>query len=145
MTNYTSAKVFVDTNVFLYAFDADAGRKRVLGSQLVRELWVSGEACLSVQVLQEFYVNATRKMTRPLSPTMAQRVVSYLSTWTVHTPNTRDVLSAIELHQSKQLSFWDAMIVHSSVKLGCDTLYSEDLNAGQTIAGVKVVNPFEQV
>ena len=139
-----SVKVFVDSNVFLYAFDTDAGPKRRRGSQLVRELWNSSDACLSVQVLQEFYVNATRKMARPLSPTTARRVVAQLSKWTVHTPDAEDVLSAVDLHQRQQISFWDAMIVHSSAKLGCQILYSEDLNAGQVIAGVTVVNPFEQ-
>lgn len=137
-----SARVFVDTNIFLYAFDTNAGLKRQQGSRLVRELWSSGNACLSVQVLQEFYVNATRKMAKPLSPTTAKRVVSQLSKWLVHTPDAKDVLSAVDLHQSEQLSFWDAMIVQSSARLDCQTLYSEDFNAGQVIAGVTIINPF---
>ena len=52
------------------------------------------------------------------------------------------VIAAIDLHQKQQLSFWDAMVVHSAATLGCERLYSEDLNAGQLILGVRVVNPF---
>ena len=138
-----SVKAFVDTNVLIYLHDTTAGAKREAARQLVSDLWERGGGCVSVQVLQEFYVNSTKKLGMAESEAEAQ--VSRLFDWTVHVPTPRDVVSAIRLHRAQQLSFWDAMIVYSSVKLGCDTLYSEGLNAGQTIAGVKVVNPFEQV
>ncbi len=137
------ARAFVDTNVLLYAFDTSAGMKRAKALDLFEGLWRSGNSCVSVQVLQEFFVNATRKLPKPLALELAKRIVASLSRWEVHTPNAEDVLSAIDLQQATQLSFWDAMVVHSAASLGCDVLYSEDLNAGQTIIGIEIINPFE--
>ncbi|MBS3965970.1 MAG: PIN domain-containing protein [Truepera sp.] len=135
-----SVKAFVDSNIFIYLHDVTAGRKRERAKQLVEKLWDSGEGCVSVQVLQEFYVNSTRKLGMPQGEAEAQ--VVRLSAWTVHTPSAHDVVAAIRLHQSEQLSFWDAMIVQSVRQLGCHILYSEDLNPGQTVAGVVIQNPF---
>lgn len=148
MTNSMSAdpgsgpKVFVDTNVMLYAFDISAVEKRPWALDVIREVWHVGNGCVSVQVLQEFYVNATRKLEHPLTVDTARRIVASLSRWEVHAPDADDVLAAIDLHGSAQLSFWDAMVVTSAHAMGCELLYSEDLNAGQSIGGVTVVNPF---
>ena len=138
-----SARVFVDTNVLLYSFDTSAGAKRDRALALVGSLWHQGNGCISVQVLQEFYVNATRKLSTPLERATAERIIVSLARWEVHAPTAEDVLSAITLHAQVQISFWDAMILTSAGKLGCSVLYSEDLNAGQHVAGVQVVNPFE--
>lgn len=135
-------RVFVDTNVLLYALDKNAGPKRESASRLIRSIWRSGNGCLSVQVMQEFYVNATRKLPHSLTQNDAKRIVASLSRWHVHSPTTEDVLSAIDLQAVAQLSFWDAMIVTSAARLGCAVLYSEDLNSGQEVAGVRIVNPF---
>lgn len=135
-------RVFVDTNVFLYSFDISAGAKRERALEIVGDLWRQGNACLSVQVLQEFYVNATRKLGKPLDSRTAERIVGALSRWEVHAPTAEDVAGAIGLHRQAQLSFWDAMIVTSASKLGCQVLLSEDLNAGQPVAGIEIVNPF---
>lgn len=136
------ARVFLDTNVLLYAFDTSAGEKRVRALEVIDTAWRDGNGCVSVQVLQEFYVNATRKLERPLPVAAARRIVASLSRWEVHAPEAEDVLSAIDLQQRTQVSFWDAMVLHSAGKLGCSLLYSEDLNAGQSIGGVTIVNPF---
>lgn len=133
---------FVDTNVLLYAHDASAAEKREAARSLLRELWATGEGCVSVQVLQEFFVNVTRKVPKPLGAEDAALVVSDLSRWRVHAPGAEDVLGAIDLHRRSGVSFWDAMILHSAGKLGCEVLYSEDLNAGQRYDGVRVSNPF---
>lgn len=135
-------RVFVDTNVLLYALDVSAGVKRSQAAGLIRSIWGQGNGCLSVQILQEFYVNATRKLPHPLSPDTTRRIVAALSRWQVHSPTAEDVLTAIELQQAAQLSFWDAMVLTSAGKLGCAVLYSEDLNPGQDIGGVRVINPF---
>lgn len=71
----------------------------------------------------------------------AKRIVTALSRWQVHAPTAEDVLGAIDLQQLVQLSFWDAMIVSSASKMGCQMIYLEDLNASQVIAGVRVVDP----
>ena len=136
-------KRFVDTNVLVYAYDESAGEKREKANRLVAGLWKSGEGCLSVQVLQEFYVNVTRKVKTPISRMQAAAIVEDLTAWEVHSPGGKDVLSAIELQGRESLSFWDAMIVTSARSLGCEVLYSEDMNPGQRYDGVTVVNPLE--
>ena len=137
-------RVFVDTNVLLYAFDRSAGVKRRRAADLLERLWRSGDGCVSVQVLQEFYVNSTRKIATPLDAETAKSIVTYLGRWRVHEPLVEDVLAAIELQQNARLSFWDAMILQSAGKLGCRVVYSEDLNPGQVVAGVEVVDPLEE-
>ncbi|MCS5695349.1 PIN domain-containing protein [Desulfofundulus thermocisternus] len=142
MTGKNSNRQFVDTNVLVYAHDLSAGEKHVRAKALVEELWQSGEGCLSVQVLQEFYVTVTQKARRPLAPETASRIVEYLSNWHVHTPNVGDVLEAIRIHQRYAISFWDAMIIRSAAALGCKVIWSEDMNPGQYYVEVKVINPF---
>jgi predicted nucleic acid-binding protein len=132
---------FVDTNILVYAHDRTAGEKHEAARALIGRLWRSGGACLSVQVLQEFYVTVTRKV-EGMTPTTARSLIDDYTRWRVHRPTGADVLAAIDLHQHHRISFWDAMIVWSSGKMGCERLLSEDLNADQLIGGVKVVNPF---
>lgn len=132
----------MDTNVLLYAYDRSAGRRHEQAATLVGALGQGRRGALSVQVLQEFYVNVTRKIAEPLGHDVALERLRVLSRWPVHVPHAPDVAGAAELAQTDQLSFWDAMIVRSAGALGCTTLWSEDLNHGQRIAGVVVRNPF---
>lgn len=133
---------FVDTNVLVYAHDLSAGAKHERAKALVLELWDSGNGCLSVQVLQEFYVAVTQKVPRPLSPQVASRIISDLACWHIHTPSPEDVLEAIEIHLRYKVSFWDAMIVRSAQALGCEIVWTEDLHAGQLYGKVRIANPF---
>jgi predicted nucleic acid-binding protein len=133
---------FTDTNVLVYAHDVTAGDKHDRARALLEELWQTREGCLSVQVLQEFFVTTTRKIPKPLAAPAAAQIIADLAHWHVHAPAARDVLAAIDIHQRTGASFWDAMILRSAQELGCQTLYSEDLNSGQTYAGVQVSNPF---
>ena len=133
---------FVDTNVLVYAHDVTAGDKHSRARALVEELWNAREGCLSVQVLQEFFVTTTRKIPKPLDAPAATRIIGDLAYWHVHAPAANDVLAAIEIHQRTGASFWDAMILRSAKELGCGTLHSEDLNPGQAYEGVRVSNPF---
>ena len=133
---------FVDTNLLVYAYDEKEGRKQAIAQDVIAGLWRSGAGCLSVQVLQELFVSLTRKVTPPLSIPTATTVIEDFSAWPVHAPGSRDVLSAIELHEREGISFWDAMIVTSARSLGCRVLHSEDLSAGRSYDGVLVVNPF---
>ena len=142
--NFMSAKPlqFVDTNVLIYAHDRSAGPKHEQARALMAELWEHRAGCLSIQVLQEFYVNITRKVTHPLSPETAVEIINDLATWQIHQPDVSDLLAAIRLQTRLQLSFWDAMIIASANRLGCHTVWSEDLNAGQTYGDTVVQNPF---
>jgi predicted nucleic acid-binding protein len=135
---------FVDTNVLVYGEDRDAKGKHQIARDLIVQLWDDHEGVLSIQVLQEFYVNVTRKLKKPLSIAKAREIVDEYLTWTV-VENTGMLLTqAIALQQRAQLSFWDALVVQAAIDSGCDRLYSEDLNAGQKYGTVTVVNPFKR-
>ncbi|RDV84819.1 PIN domain-containing protein [Ammonifex thiophilus] len=133
---------FLDTNILVYAHDVSAGEKHIRAKNLLENLWLTGSGCLSVQVLQEFYITVTRKVKTPLSPEKALQVIEYLSNWRVHVPGPVDVLEAIRIHQHLKISFWDAMIIRSAEVLGCRIVWSEDLNPGQYYGQVVVKNPF---
>ncbi len=133
---------FVDTNILVYAHDSAAGYKHNQAKTLVGELWNSGYGCLSIQVLQEFYVTVAHKVSNPLQPEITARIISDLSQWRLHVPDVDGVLEAIDIQQRNRLSFWDAMIICSAKKLGCTVLLTEDLNNGQFYEGVKAQNPF---
>ncbi|MGH3664836.1 MAG: PIN domain-containing protein [Egibacteraceae bacterium] len=137
-----SALEFVDTNVLLYAYDAAAGERHQRAAQLVGQLGAKRRGALSVQVLQEFYVNATRKIEQPLDHGTAVGRVRTLSRWPTHAPKGPDVIAAAELAARVRLSFWDAMFLRSAAVLGCPTLWSEDLGDGQRVDDVVVRNPF---
>ena len=133
---------FVDANILIYAFDKSAGIKRQAAERLISRLWEEGNGCISTQVLQEFFVTVTRKIPRPLSIDVALERVREFSAWRVFTPVAADVVSAIALHRQSSLSFWDAMVVQAAAESGCDVLWTEDLNTGQRIRGVQMLNPF---
>jgi len=137
------SRVFVDSNVLVYAYDTSAGNKRERAEAVLDELWRSRRGALSIQALQEFFVTVTSKLPRPLATADARRIIVNLGRWRTHEPDVEDVAQAIDIHRDYEISFWDAMIVRSAAELGCDVLLSEDLNAGQTYRGVRVENPFE--
>ncbi len=133
---------FVDTNILVYAHDRSAGRKHELARELVSHLWETRQGCLSVQILQEFFVIVTRKVAQPLKVEEAAEILRDLSFWRIHTPTAQDVLGAIDLQLQTHTSFWDAMVVHSAICLGCQVIWSEDLSDGQVYGRVRVKNPF---
>jgi predicted nucleic acid-binding protein len=142
--NYTTVPSFVDTNILIYAEDRDAKRKHDIARTLIMDLWESREGVVSVQVLQEFYVNVTKKLKKPLTVAKAKAIIEEYLTWTVVDNTGRMVLDAIDLQRKAQLSFWDSLIVQAAIQSGCDRLYSEDLNAGQRFGPLTVVNPFKE-
>jgi predicted nucleic acid-binding protein len=136
-----SDKTFVDTNVLIYAHDADARTKHDTARDVLRELWSERSGVLSTQVLQEFYVNVTRKIRRPLSKESARRVVGTYAIWCVDT-TPAEISAAFRIEDESQIGFWDALIVASALKSGAQRILSEDLNAGQMIAGIRIESPF---
>jgi len=141
--NVEPAFEFLDTNILVYAHDQSASEKRKISQELIRRLWDTGNGCLSVQILQEFFVAVTRKVVNRMNLDEAESIVRNLSFWKVHTPSTKDVLGAIEIERHYQISFWDAMVIQCASQSGCSILWSEDLNAGQVYKGVLVKNPFQ--
>ncbi len=96
---------FVDTNVLLYALDYTEENKQAQAERLLERLWRDRSGCLSVQVLQEFYVNATRKLSRPLDSDVARQVIEDYSLWIVHAPGSASVLAAAHISERYQVSF----------------------------------------
>jgi predicted nucleic acid-binding protein len=137
-----AAREFIDTNVLVYAFDTSAGARHLAAQQLLKRLWEAGGGCLSVQILQEFFVTVTQEVPRPLSVDEAAERIREFATWKVFAPTVNDVLAAISLHKEMRVSFWDAMVVTAATELGCTVLWTEDLNDGQLIRGVRIRNPF---
>lgn len=135
------SRVFVDTNILVYAHDRSAGQKHDRARSALNTLWTSGGGCLSIQVLQEFYVDITRKVPRPLDPRQAAEVIADLANWNMHSPTAQDMLDAIRLQQRFDVSFWDAMILTSAQVLGCPVVWSEDMNDGQRFGDLQVRNP----
>lgn len=133
---------FVDANVLVYAFDSSAGSKQRIAQRLLERLWQSGAGCVSVQVLQEFFVTVTRKVASPLPVGDATARIREFTTWRVFAPRAGDVLAAIDLHVHAQIGFWDAMIVLAAIEAGCDVLWTEDLSDGQLLRGVRIRDPF---
>jgi predicted nucleic acid-binding protein len=139
-TTSTTVRPFVDTNVFVYAHDADEPAKRERALELLAEHAAS--LVVSTQVLAEFYVVTTRKLAKPLEPEVAAAQLDDLSRGTVVGMDSDLVRSAVSLSREHGLSLWDAMIVRAAVRGGCDVLFSEDMTDGATLDGVRVSNPF---
>jgi len=137
-----SEVVFVDTNILVYAHDADAGVKRERAIEELRGLWEKGSGRLSGQVLQEFYVSVTRKLATRVARSTAREIVDTYGAWVREPTTAETVLRATDIAELAQISFWDALIIAAAEQAGAAQLLSEDLNAGQEIAGVRVVNPF---
>jgi len=135
-------RIFVDTNILIYAYDTEAHDKHVVCKEKIRELWNNGQGVISTQVMQEFYVNVTKKIPAPISLDYARQIISHYEVWQVELISPRLVGFASEIQERNQLSFWDALIVATAVQGNVEKLLSEDLNSGQMIEGIEVVNPF---
>lgn len=135
-----SSFAFFDTNVLVYADDAASQEKQDRAIGLFAEHLRQGTAVVSMQVLQEYFVAVTRKL--GLAAEMAQRKVEIIARARIVRFSEDDVIAAIELHRLTRISFWDALIVHAARSASAAVLYSEDLQAGAILGGVRVVNPF---
>ncbi len=136
-----SDRTFVDTNVLIYAHDVDAKSKHEVAKRVLSELWTQRTGVLSMQVLQEFYVNVTRKIPSPFAKDVARMVTSSYAIWCLET-TPAEISLAFRIEDESRIGFWDALIVASAAKCGASRILSEDLNAGQMIAGVRIENPF---
>lgn len=132
-------RVFLDANIFAYAQDAGAPDKQRRSREVIAALAESGDGVISTQVMQEFYVTATRKIGVP--PLVAKGVLKTFTVFEVVQVSTSLIQEAVDCSILNQLSFWDSLILAAAASAGCSTVYSEDLNPGQTILGVKVQNP----
>jgi predicted nucleic acid-binding protein len=133
---------FVDANVLVYAFDSSAARKQPVAQQLLERLWEGGVGCVSIQVLQEFFVTITKKVPKPMPVGDAKARIREFTAWTVFAPKADDIVAAIDLHTQAKIGFWDAMVVLAAAESDCGVLWTEDLHHGQRLRGVRIRNPF---
>ena len=133
---------FVDTNVLVYAHDRSETRKQPLAQALLEGLWASRMGTLSTQVIQEFYVVATRKLDPPMSRRAAREIVALYAAWPLVQVDLTLILVASELEERHKLSFWDALVVEAARRADATRIVTEDLQGGRHIGGVRIENPF---
>ena len=138
-----SDKIFLDSNILVYSFDERDVEKKDIAWDVVNSLIASRNGRISTQTLQEFFNVVTKKL--KCDKEYAKKAVEYYSeAFPVHTNTLKDILSAIGISIKTQFSFYDSLIIAAAKGEGCSIVYSEDLNDGQTIDGVKIVNPFKK-
>ncbi len=134
--------VFVDTNVLLYAEDRAHAGKHAVARTWLRELWLRRSGRLSTQVLNEFYVIATRKLKPPMPPGDARAEVRRLQRWQPWVADHATVEAAWAVESRFGVNYWDALMVAAAQQQGCDYLLTEDLQHDQLMDGVRILNPF---
>jgi predicted nucleic acid-binding protein len=135
-----SVRSFLDSNLFVYTDDQDTPDKQARSLDLIERARVEGWGVLSTQVLQEYFVAATRKL--GVAAEIARRKVELFSRLDLVILDLRDILGAVDLHRLHRLGFWDALIVRAAIRARCTVLLTEDLQHGWSIEGLQVVNPF---
>lgn len=133
-------KRFLDTNILLYAYDLDSGEKRDIAVSILEKAWLEpGSIAISVQVLQEFFVNFTRKGQTEAD---ARQLMDDFCHWSIVENSLPLFQKGLEAQERGQLSLWDAMILAAAETSGAAELLSENLNHGQHYGNVQVINPF---
>jgi predicted nucleic acid-binding protein len=138
-------RLFVDTNVFVYLYDIDSPEKQATAKTVLGSALVGADLVISTQVLQEFYVTATRKFIRFLSDGDILQAMDDLADLATVEVDVRMIFEAIEIGRRFQLSFWDSLIVQAALSAGCSSLLTEDLQHGQRIGNLLIENPFRNL
>ena len=138
-----SAKFFLDTNILVYTFDSRATRKKGRAQDLVDQALQSQDGVVSTQVIQEFLNVATTKFHRPLTLHDAQRYLQEVLAPLCIVFTSIDLYrQALDLQHETRYSFYDSLIIGGALQAGCQTLFSEDLQHGQHIRSLQIINPF---
>jgi predicted nucleic acid-binding protein len=133
---------FVDTNILVYALERTDSAKKQAARRLMVDLMAEDRLRVSTQVLQELFVTLTRKVAQPCSAPEALAVLEDLTAWPLTVVDYSAIRAAVELMGQLKLSFWEGLIVVSAARSGASVLYTEDMNDGQEILGVRITNPF---
>jgi predicted nucleic acid-binding protein len=139
--SFMSDRIFVDTNILVYAHDLSAGDRHAKASAVIESLWESEMGVISTQVLQEFYVTVTRKTKDTLTPAEAREIIRNYLAWPMQINDPETTIRASEIEEKHRLSFWDALIVAAALRLQAKKIITEDLSHGQIIEGILVENP----
>lgn len=140
--NCMSVKYFADMNILVYAFDSSEPEKQEIAQQILERHGNTGELMLSTQILQEFFVTVTRKLTKPLSAETAQSLVQSFSLYPVIQVTPDLIQAAIGRYRRESFSFWDSLVVEAAIAGDCRVLLSEDMQDGREIGQLKIENPF---
>ncbi|MCH7944659.1 MAG: PIN domain-containing protein [Armatimonadetes bacterium] len=135
-----TGKTFVDTNIFLYTIERANSTRRSKARRLVHDCQDSGLGVVSTQVINEFAVNAMHRFGQ--SPSEVRRYFRLFEHFEIVTHSLDLAKQALEICESAKVSYWDAILIAAASSAKCSTLYTEDLSHGQSIQGLKIVNPF---
>jgi predicted nucleic acid-binding protein len=139
--NVNKGLSFLDTNVIVYAFERNYSERKRAAQRLISELMGADQLRVSTQVLQEVFVTLTRKAKQPCSTEEALAILEDLSAWPLMVIDYAAIRAAIVLSRQAGISFWDGLIVVAAARSGASVLYTEDLNDGQEMLGVKITTP----
>jgi len=134
------SKIFIDTNVFIYALDQKDEKKQELARKTIRRVVESHQPVISTQVIQEFHVVASDKL--KVDPIVLKSIIHNFHNMEVVNNDLELVEQAIDISILFRLSFWDSLVIAAAEKANCECVLSEDLNSGHSYRGVKVINPF---
>ena len=137
-----ASRSFIDTNVLIYAEASDEPAKRQAALALLKQLYESASGVLSTQVLQEYCNVALKKLKRPAAHVRAQ--LDLYEQFEIVQVTPAIIRAGLDLHHTRSVSFYDAIVLASAQTAGCNELFSEDLNTGEMIGGVRIINPFVQ-
>ena len=138
----TAPLCFVDTNVLVYTYDTTDPQKREQAGKWIEALWQNQNGCVSVQVFNEFYITATRKLEEPISEHEARQTIRELQQWQVVSLTPLLLESAWNIQENYKFSWWDSLIVAAAQIADCRYLLSEDLQHNQQIDSIRILNPF---
>lgn len=135
-----SAKQFVDTNILVYAYDSQAGKKHDIARNLINKIWEEKNGVISTQVLCEF-CSVLQKKTK-LKPLQSLEIIKPYFEWKVVNTESELIAEGLRIQARYKFSFWDSFIIAAAAKVKATILYSEDLQHGQKIKGLTITNPF---
>jgi len=136
-------RVFLDTNILVYAYDRHDPRKQGIAQSLLIDGMENESAALSVQVLGEFFNVVTRQIKQPMTTDEAKEAIELFSNLLIQEIDLAMVERAIDTHKIYRISYWDALIVSAAERAGCKRILSEDLNDGQLYQCIPISNPFK--
>lgn len=140
LAQFSKDRCFIDTNLLIYADSGDEPVKQRIALSLLKQLRLNQKGVLSTQVLNEYCNVALNKLKLPHADIREQ--MQFWEQYEVVQVTPAIIHMGLDLHQTRSLGFFDALIVAAAKTSGCTVLYSEDMNAGEMVNGVKIVNPF---
>ena len=135
------SKIFIDTNILIYSIDSSEKRKLKRSRELLKSLIKSRTGVISTQVMQEFYVTCVKKL--KIEPKSAKKMLGTLGVFEVVDVVSKTIEEAVDISILNEVSFWDSLIIAAAVNANCEELWTEDLNSGQKINGVAILNPLK--